>query len=485
MKPSDILGMSLRNLWRRKWRTILTILGVFIGTTSIVVMISIGVGQRELIRSNLADIGSLTQISVRPNSEHRGGGMPGARPDKGSSKEDEGKTINDSTLPELANIPNVKQVIPVFETQIMMKQGSYETQTTMTAYPLEYLQSLKMTFEKGDWPEEGKGASGLGFPFLVGSEVPFNFYNPKGGNDDDMIDYENYEEYLKNRKAKVNLIDTNVFVIFQVDEYYQSQYPDPNAKVVTAKPKKYPLKADAMIKRSATMDQYSYRVLTDIEPFMAFLKRIYKGKALPGQKADKKGRPRGPVNYSYAIVETDDLESTEKVQDDIRALGYNTSSALEYVKPMEQFGAISQAILGGIGGISLLVAAIGIANTMMMSIYERTKEIGVYKVLGCSLSNIRSLFLAEATMIGFIGGVFGLGASYGISALINQLIAKFGQSGNLPFGGAEGEAIKLSVIHPDLAITAILFSTFIGMLSGLMPANRAMKLSALAALRNE
>ena len=81
-----------------------------------------------------------------------------------------------------------------------------------------------------------------------------------------------------------------------------------------------------------------------------------------------------------------------------------------------------QAVLGGIGAVSLLVAAIGIANTMMMAIYERTKEIGVMKVIGCSLKNIRQLFLLEAAFIGFIGGIAGNVLSLIISTVINVLV---------------------------------------------------------------
>ena len=81
-----------------------------------------------------------------------------------------------------------------------------------------------------------------------------------------------------------------------------------------------------------------------------------------------------------------------------------------------------QYLLGAIGGVSLLVAAIGIMNTMMMSIYERTKEIGIIKVLGCRMDNIAELFLTEAAYIGFFGGAAGLGISYGLSAVINHFV---------------------------------------------------------------
>ena len=89
-------------------------------------------------------------------------------------------------------------------------------------------------------------------------------------------------------------------------------------------------------------------------------------------------------------------------------------------------GAVPEAVQYGPGRAGryrsrlLFVAAIGIANTMMMSIYERTKEIGVIKVLGCAMGNIRSMFLIEAGFIGFVGGVAGVILSYGVSFLINK-----------------------------------------------------------------
>ncbi len=137
-----------------------------------------------------------------------------------------------------------------------------------------------------------------------------------------------------------------------------------------------------------------------------------------------------------------------------------------------------QAVLGGIGAVSLFVAAIGIANTMMMSIYERTKEIGVLKVLGCALGDIRSMFLMEAGFIGFMGGAAGIALSYGVSRLVNKFLG----AGLLGMGGGNGD---ISRIPPMLAAAAVVFAVFIGMIAGLFPALRAMKLSPLAAIRNE
>lgn len=84
-------------------------------------------------------------------------------------------------------------------------------------------------------------------------------------------------------------------------------------------------------------------------------------------------------------------------------MGFQVSSQADWMESTKQQSSMIQAVLGGIGAVSLFVAAIGIANTMMMSIYERTKEIGVMKVLGCDMGNIRNMFLIESGFIGFHG----------------------------------------------------------------------------------
>ena len=143
-------------------------------------------------------------------------------------------------------------------------------------------------------------------------------------------------------------------------------------------------------------------------------------------------------------------------------------------------------VLGALGGVSLLVAAIGIANTMMMSIYERTREIGVMKVLGCVVGNIRTLFLMEAASIGLLGGVLGIGISYGLSYALNHLVAGSNALGGmLGFGMMDGMQVNISVIPPWLVLLALVFSTCVGIISGFYPANRAVKISALEAIKHE
>jgi putative ABC transport system permease protein len=132
-----------------------------------------------------------------------------------------------------------------------------------------------------------------------------------------------------------------------------------------------------------------------------------------------------------------------------------------------------------IGSIALLVATIGIANTMVMAIYERTREIGILKAMGASSREIRQMFMLEAGFIGLIGGVFGLLLGWLIGLGLNQVIPIYLRYRELPVRG------DYFVVSLTLAAGVILFATFIGLVAGLLPAHRAANLDPLEALRHE
>ena len=160
-------------------------------------------------------------------------------------------------------------------------------------------------------------------------------------------------------------------------------------------------------------------------------------------------------------------------------MGHEAYSLNDQLESMKKTAGVIQAVLGGIGAISLIVAAIGITNTMVMSIYERTKEIGVMKVIGASMKDIKRLFLFESALIGLLGGIFGGAFSYLLSFLLNKFGSRFGDY----FG--TGPDTRISIIPIWLIFAAMAFSALIGILSGYYPAKRAMNLSALEAIRTE
>ena len=155
----------------------------------------------------------------------------------------------------------------------------------------------------------------------------------------------------------------------------------------------------------------------------------------------------------------------------------------------------SQMIFGGVAAVSLLVAAINIINTMTMAIYERTREIGVMKVLGCELNNIRTMFLLESSCIGFMGGVLGVAFSLLASLVLNNIstiLGVLGQDGGIDLSGIMGGGMymgagstTISVIPPWLVLGALVFATVVGFVAGIVPANKAVKISALEAIRHD
>lgn len=451
MKFLDLLTMSANNLFRRKLRTFLTVLGVIIGTASIVVMISLGIGLNQFTIEQFSSYGSLTAIQVY---NYGGRGQEDKNPEDSFMTRD--------TMEVFSSIPHVVSAYPQLEMYIVMKQGIYEGQLRMVGLPLEAMSDIKLkegTLPSPDSPD---------LEMVVGNMVPQNFQNFKTG--------EGYWETGK--MPDVDFINTPVFTIFDTDSYYSSRYSGGGEEGSKPKPpKKYLIKTSGLVEGGVEdWNQYSNSVYVELDKLETQLKHIFKKKVIPGQPTNKKGKPYNYFIYEQATVNVDDMNNVVEVQKAINNMGYEANSQMEWLEQSQKQSNMVQAVLGGIGAVSLFVAAIGIANTMMMSIYERTKEIGVIKVLGCAMENIRTMFLIEAGFIGFIGGVIGVALSYLISFLINKFLA-----------GAlmQGMTASLSVIPIWLALASIGFAVLIGMLAGLFPALRAMKLSPLAAIRNE
>ena len=225
--------------------------------------------------------------------------------------------------------------------------------------------------------------------------------------------------------------------------------------------------------------EYSYYCYADIDALKTFLKQNYPlNSVIPGQPTDRTGKPYRDLKYTMLTINVDQSSNVEDVLKTVQSMGYRGEANKEWLEQLEKEYLIIEAVLGGIGAVAMLVAAISIANTMTMSTYERTKEIGIMKVLGCTLGNIRSMFLAEAAFIGLLGGIVGIGLSYGLSLVANNVIA--------PAIMEEYDfAATISVIPPWLVLAAIGFSTLIGMLAGFFPAQRATRLSPLAAIRTD
>ena len=192
-------------------------------------------------------------------------------------------------------------------------------------------------------------------------------------------------------------------------------------------------------------------------------------------------KPNTPQQYSEIYVWADDVESVSQVQQAIASVGLATYSNEDEIAGTKRTMAAVQLVLGAVGAVSMLVAAFGISNTMVMAVYERKKEIGVMKVLGCDTADIKAVFLCEAGMIGLLGGGIGVLISLLVSVAAN--LAAGALIGSL--GGDASAGMTVSSVPWWLALLGIGFAVLVGVISGVSPANRAVKVSALKAIHNE
>lgn len=450
MKFMDLLRLSTSSLWKRKVRTILTVLGVTIGVASIVIMMSLGLGLNKSSMEEMESYGSLTAINIYDSSYY-------GYSDSGSGEEP--KRLDEELVETLKQLPHVSLVSPILRMDIRARCGVYESYISLQGISAEAFEAMQIPLGEGKYPDGKDGK----LEFLYGNMALQSFYNAKTYS---------YPYYETGELPDIDLMEDPIFYIFDMDAYYQSMNTGEGGS--SAPPKKYMIDTCGLVAGGPEeWNNFSYNVYCELDSLKTELKRVFKNKPIPGQPTTKSGKPYKEIYYNEIYVDVDSMENVSEVQNAITAMGYQASSNAEWVKSMEtQYGYI-QLVLGGIGAVSLLVAAIGITNTMMMSIYERTKEIGIMKVLGCDLRNIQMMFLLEAGYIGLIGGAVGVIFSYAASVVINQVVK------------AMGNEMTLSYIPTWLALVSLFFAVLVGMMAGFFPSLRAMRLSPLAAIRNE
>lgn len=423
MNSIDLIGMGFTNLLRRKARTFLTVLGVIIGTTSIIIMFSLGIGMNESFKKELEYMGSLNTIEV-----NKGYGERGPKEVK----------LDDKAILKFEKMKNVVAATPIYRAHGKFFTGRYESYATIIGIDISKIDKFDFKLEEGRYPElKDKNA------IVSGMYIPQNFRKSRSRS------YERKEIDVFKAKVQFTAGDT----------YDRSK-----------KPKLEDVKIVGLLKESG--DEKDYQSYMDISN----LKKLVE-KTQDKESSRRNGGSRTSTEYENALVKVDDINYVQEVNQKIKDMGFETYTLTDMLESMQKQYAGLMAVLGGIGGVSLFVAALGITNTMVMSIYERTREIGVIKVLGANIADIRRLFLFEAALIGFFGGIVGVILSYGVSYLMNKV--------GVNILGYYGGDSNMSVIPLWLSGFALLFSILIGLISGYYPARRAMKLSALEAIRTE
>ena len=488
MKISDLLKLSTDNLRRRKGRTALTVIGVVVGTCAIVVMISLGIATNRRTDEMLSTWSDLTQIQVFSYSEN---------PDT--------PALDDKMVAQFKEMENVVAATPLYNFQSMNANvvAGKKDRYSMYMYnavgmDVDAIEPMGIELVSGSYLT-GQSLGRNKIPVLVGEDTAYQFEDTKKS-------YRNPDRYRwKETDENGNVIKQPFFDITKETLTMQMiyEYDDQgNPKI-----REYELVVVGVMKTD-----YSKRGtegiimnIADMKRLEEEYKKLSKGNSSGGGTVIIGGSGSQKVGgYNQVYVKVDDVDHVADVESAIKEIGYETNSMSQYREDMQKQVASGQMMLGGLAAVSLLVAALNIANTMTMAIYERTKEIGVMKVLGCKLSKIRQMFLIEAGFIGLLGGIAGAALSLLLSLVLNNIntwlqalamfLARFGivlQITNVDIGalfgmGGMGDmGGALSVIPLWLILLALLFATVVGVLSGIAPANRAVKISALEAIRHE
>ena len=440
MKFLDLLRLIGGNLSRRVARVALTAIGVVIGTSAVVVLVSLAIGLQRNANEQLYGIGDLTQIQVMPGFGGEGGG-PVMMMGGGGPGPSDMKLLTNSALDELRAIPGVEFVIPreYLFTGATIKYKKLEAGANIIGIDLDDLTALGVEAEQGE-TLLGRGT------VVIGVMVSRNFYDP----------------FMRPGDEPPPPLDLMGQQIQMVVYKYDAQGVETR--------KNLSLRVVGVLKETRGESDWSiYMPLEQIK--------------LLNEWSQNRRINYNKEGYSQVIVKVGNVDQVLDISDQITQMGFQAFTPQSFVEGINNFYNVLQIIFGGVGAIALLVAAIGIANTMAMSILERTREIGLMKAVGATNRDVLAIFLGEAAGIGFIGGLGGVLIGWLAGQGINVLAMVYLASQASQQGGPPP---SLAVYTPLwLPLFALIFATIIGMLSGLYPALRAATMIPVLALKYE
>jgi len=480
----DILHLALRNLRQAKLRAILTTMGVVVGTAVIVTMISFGLGLQSnmLARFKALDLFNEIQVFGRglsnlagldraPRRGDDGERRNGRRPDRNPTR-----ILDDAGIKEIAAISGVAYVEPNVNFQVYVRSNGKLVSQYVGGANIPNASTRFQHFAAGQMissPSAAEAVVSERFAREFGYEKPadavgktLELLAPPSENKDES-EAEETPNFFGIPLDEPGLDESNPGVetkTFRIAGVLSTEIKEgagqgglrgmmPGAGIYIP----LPVAHEWTVNHRGPMSQVA----------LALARR-------GGNLAE--GQTEG---YDSAVVRVADPVQQTEVRQKITDLGFGSFSIVDELDQIRTVFLIIDSVLGLLGGISLLVASFGIANTMIMSILERTREIGIMKAIGAEDREIKLIFFVEAAVIGVVGGVVGVLVAWGIDALANRLAYQF----ILKPQGAS--FIDFFELPPYLWLGAILFALVVSILAALYPASRAARIDPVRALRHD
>jgi putative ABC transport system permease protein len=440
----DALGLALRNLRQAKLRTSLTTLGVAIGIASLAGMVSLGVGLQDQFVGRLTRSGLFDSITVLSASDLPGGlarlggagrqgfgrGRGGGRASSGAPRTD----LTDDTIKDLASLPHVRDVFPNVRVPLQMKYNNEQESFAASGVPMS---------------ANGEGAF---------RSISYGTFFPNDADTTCMLSLDLARRM--NDTEPGSLVGQTVRLL-HASPAAVAAVAAGGLPIVPPQPEETPCRIVGIVERETGPGGIGVQVT----PIMLPLGRA-KTMALRANA------------YLSITVKVAGAPFTQDVEDAIKKKGLNAFSINDALQGAKRAFILLDIVLSLIGSIALAVSSLGIVNTMVMSILERTREIGIMKAIGGSDADIRRIFLIEASAIGVFGGVAGVALGWLVGRIVN-----FGANVYIQQqGGPTGNLFSLPFW---LVGGAIGFSIAVSLVAGSYPAARAARLNPIDALRHD
>ena len=417
MSIFDAINFAFRSIVSTPLRSGLTALGVIVGVTSVIVLVSLGQGIKKQVEDEITALGT-NLLFITASSEDSTTGVQGSR-NSGLSL-----TLSDAEKLISSNISGVRNIAPQIDFPAQLIAGNYNVEATVFGTTPEYIDVISTETLSGEFITQ-KDVDTKALRMVLGSEIAKTLFP----------DQEPIGKIV--RLSLFNRFDFRFLVT-------------------------------GVMKPKGGKDDDDFSVFIPVSTMqnrIGFLRN-----------------PTGDVNVFRIIVRSEDGVEKELVSNKISEnlkLIHNVDKPDFEITSMDQLLEASNQVtgaltlfLGSIAGISLLVGAIGVGNIMLVSVTERTREIGTLRSIGATKFDIRLQFVTEALTICLLGGV--LGIIIGIIICLNLSDISFGEAENLS-----------AVVTPTSVIVAFVVSFFVGLISGAYPAYRASELDPIEALRSE